>query len=238
MMGEVVPLAKVIPQLFSINGLILATLLSLGLHAVFVLWVGKVSQAEKRASLPSQRLQLTLRASPQPVPLTRASGTNPEVEPPKKKPVWNPRSKPSPAVAATPSAATEPAQVVPPPKGDKSSAVPTESEPPVSALPNPEKSIQMNMDRPREGLNQSSQKGLATRANEQLNGSNARVSAFEQSFNRQLASANQAGTIVSETALSDGSRLVKFSGGTCMRFPNPAIATSAKPVQAIVTTCD
>lgn len=228
------------PRFFSINGLTLATLLSLGLHGVFVLWAGNVSQAGKRASLSPPRLQLTLRASPQTVPFTRASGTSPEMETVARKPVLNPRSKPNPA-ALTPWVDTEPAPGVSssPAEVAASPDPATGSEPRVAVFPNPEKPIQTDLDRAaRQSLRQSGQKSLATRSQEQLDGPNARASAFEKSFNQHLASANQAGAIVSETAMADGSRLVKFSGGTCMRFPNPAISTPAKPAQAMVTSCD
>ncbi len=232
-----------------IRHLVLATLLSLGLHVVFVGMVSRLQHSDPRGGIAPPRMQLTLRQSlppPAPVPalLPRAADKRPERLSTTK--LLGPTSNPKRArvtVTPTPQADAEPVPLPRPALAQAEVAAPprpiTGLAPSSSALPNAGRPIVIDIDRSApQDPSRGNQKSLAARAQEQLSGSGARVSAFEKSFSQQLATAQQNGPIVSETAMADGSRLVKFSGGTCMRIPNPAIASPAKPAQAMVISCD
>ena len=45
------------------------------------------------------------------------------------------------------------------------------------------------------------------------------------------------GALLSDTVMPDGSRLVKFSGGTCMRLPNPAAGGFDRSVKPLPYPC-
>ena len=59
-------------------------------------------------------------------------------------------------------------------------------------------------------------------------------SAVERAF--AALSADDA-AVLSDTVMPDGSRLVRFSGGTCMRFPNPAAGGFDRSVNPLPYPC-
>ena len=225
--------------------------MSLGFHAALVWfwWGGTARPAALRTALPAplenqQRLQIVM------LPTQTAPTAPPITAPPSKQlpaqpsPAAPPRSvqKAKPTGQATSDLSTASALLTPSSLAAEPPPLATGQSPDPSPDPSP-------------NISQPAQAGSRTRLNLDLGSalqaverqrsrspSAAAVDAQQAQTARSVAarafSALDApsSSIVSEAILSNGTRLVKFSGGGCMRMPNPAarsLGDIAKPVMEL-----
>ena len=230
-----------------------ALVLSMGFHAALVWfwWGGTTRPAALRTALPAplenqQRMQIVMLPT-QTAPLTPAL---PPSTPPTKQlsaqplPAAPPRSvqKAKPTRQATSDLSTASALLTPSSLAAEPPPLATGQRPDPSSDPSPD-------------ISQPAQTGSGTRLNLDLGSAlqaverqrsrsplAAAVDAQQTQTTRSVAARAfsvldaPSSNIVSDAILSNGTRLVKFSGGGCMRLPNPAarsLGDIAKPVMEL-----